>query len=156
MGAISRRAALLAAPAAAGSVAVASTRSAEQTITFTTTRAKNTLPLNPPLGAPFIMYLTLHDANNTTIGDGSLFGMVVDVIVDVPPKIVVQVKTILRLADGEIHLSSMRIRKVPDPGVKHPVAIVGGTGVYATARGDGTLEYTTTDTSTMSLKVVTD
>jgi hypothetical protein len=50
----------------------------------------------------------------------------------------------------------MRIRKIPDPGTKHPLAIDGGTGIYRSARGEGTLEYTTADVSTVSLTVVTD
>lgn len=148
---------MLAVPAAGGAAVVATKNvRAAKTISLTTTRAKNTLPLNPPLGAPFIMYLSVHDASNNVVGDGSLFGMVVDVIVAVPPQIVVQVKVILRLPDGEIHLGNMHIRKIPDPGVKHPVAIVGGTGAYATARGEGTLEHTTTETSALVLNVVTD
>jgi hypothetical protein len=156
MSAISRRSAILAVPAAAGAVAVTKASPAEQTITFTATRSKNTLPVSPPLGAPFIIYLSLRDANNSSVGDGSLFGMVVDVIVDVPPQIVVQVKVIFRLPGGEIHASGMQIRKVPEPGVKHPLAIVGGTGIYRSARGEGTVEHVTADLSSVALNVVTD
>jgi hypothetical protein len=149
---------MLAMPAAAGSVAVAGAARSpgEQSITFTSKRSKSTLPLSPPLGAPFIMYLSLTDVNGSSIGDGSLFGMVVDVIPDVPPKIVVQVRTVYRLEQGEIHVSGMRVRQVPDPGHKHPLAIVGGTGAYSTARGDGTLEYSSADLSTVILRVITD
>jgi hypothetical protein len=161
MSAISRRAAMLAVPAAAagsiaGSIEPAQASPGEQVIAFTTKRSKNTLPLNPPLGAPFIIYLSLYDTNNTVVGDGSVTGMVVDVIVAVPPEIVVQVKAIFRLPGGEIHCGGMQIRKVPEPGTRHPLAIDGGTGIYRSARGEGTLEYTTADVSTVRLTVVTD
>jgi hypothetical protein len=159
MSAISRRAAMMAVPAAAaGSVAVATSSQAspgDQVISFTAKRSKDTLPVSPPLGAPFIIYYTLLDPTGGSVGDGSLFGMVVDIVVDVPPKIVVQTKSIFRLPGGEIHVSGMEIRKVPDPGVKRPIAVVGGTGIYATARGEGTIEHQTADLSAVSLTVTT-
>jgi hypothetical protein len=148
---------MLAVPVAAtGSIAVAHASPGEQVVTFTAKRSKDTLPVSPPLGAPFIIYYSLLDPSGGSVGDGSLFGMVVDVIVEVPPKIVVQTKSIFRLPGGEIHVSGMEIRKVPDPGVKRPIAIVGGTGIYRSARGEGTIEHQTADLSAVSLTVVTD
>lgn len=60
-------------------------------------------------------------------------------------------KAILRLAGGEVHVSTMHERTVPNPGRQFPVAIVGGTGAYRTITGDGTLEYTTADDTTIIL-----
>ncbi|MEV4320115.1 hypothetical protein [Actinocrispum sp. NPDC049592] len=154
MSAISRRAAILAVPAA-GTIAIAHASPGDQVISFTAKRSKDTLPVSPPLGAPFIIYYTLLDPTGGSVGDGSLLGMVVDVVVDVPPKIVVQTKSIFRLPGGEIHVSGMEIRKVPDPGVKRPIAVVGGTGIYASARGEGTIEHQTADLSAVSLTVTT-
>jgi hypothetical protein len=159
MGGMTRRSAILALPAAAagaGVAAAAVTARTVQTVEFQATRAKNTLPLSPPVGAPFIIYLALRDPVGASIGDGSLAGMVVDVIVDVPPKIVVQVKVIFRLPGGEIHASGMQIRKVPEAGKKHPLSIVGGTGIYASARGEGTVEHVTADVSAVTLHITTD
>lgn len=160
MGGMSRRSAMLAMPAvAAGSAAAGSVASAAQgleTVEFTAVRSKNTLPLSPPIGAPFIIYLTLRDATGGSIGDGSFFGMVVDVTVDVPPKIVVSAKAIFRLPLGEIHASSMQIWKVPEGGKKHPMAIVGGTTAYHSARGEGTIEHITADQSSVVLNITTD
>jgi hypothetical protein len=159
MGGISRRSAILAVPAAAagaGAAAAGATARTVQTVEFKATRAKNTLPLSPPIGAPFIIYLTLRDPNGSSVGDGSFFGMVVDVIVDVPPKIVISAKAIFRLPLGEIHASSMQLWKVPEAGTKHPMAIVGGTGAYSTARGEGTIEHVTADLSAVTLQVAVD
>ncbi|MFC0110875.1 hypothetical protein [Kibdelosporangium aridum] len=155
MGDMSRRAALLGVPAAAaGTVAVSAPGTTE--LSFTATRSKNTLPLSPPLGAPFIIYLALRNPTGQAIGDGSLTAMVVDLIPDVPPKIVIQLKVIFRLADGEIHASGMQIRQVPEPGKLHQLAITGGTRAYSSARGEGTVEHVTADVSAVTLKVVTD
>ncbi|MEV7358924.1 hypothetical protein [Kitasatospora sp. NPDC091276] len=60
-------------------------------------------------------------------------------------------KAILRLAGGEVHVSTMRERTVPNPGKQFPAAIVGGTGAYRTIAGDGTPEYTTADDPTIIL-----
>jgi hypothetical protein len=158
MGGMSRRSAILAVPAAAagaGAAAAGTTARTVQTVSFNSTRAKNTLPLSPPVGAPFIMYMALRDATGASIGDGSLTGMVVDVIVDVPPKIVVHLKLVFRLPGGEIHASSMQIRVVPEPGKLHPMAIVGGTGIYASARGEGTIEHVTADVSAITMQITT-
>ncbi|MCE7011235.1 hypothetical protein LWC34_51775 [Kibdelosporangium philippinense] len=156
MGDLSRRAAMLGMPLAAAGTVAATTSAGLAVVEFTAVRAKNTLPLSPPLGAPFIIYLALRDATGASIGDGSFFGMVVDVTVDIPPKIVVSAKAIFRLPTGEVHASSMQLWKVPEGGVKHPMAIVGGTGAYASARGEGTIEHITADMSAVTLRVVTD
>jgi hypothetical protein len=157
MGGMSRRSAILAVTgtAAAGTAVAVDQARSVQTVSFNSTRAKNTLPLSPPIGAPFIMYLALRDATGASIGDGSLTGMVVDVIVDVPPKIVVHLKLVFRLPGGEIHASSMQIRVIPEPGKLHPMAIVGGTGIYASARGEGTIEHVTTEVSAITMQITT-
>lgn len=159
MDSMSRRSAILAVPAvAAGATFAATSAQAKsvQTVSFNSTRAKNTLPLSPPIGAPFIMYLALRDAAGASIGGGSLTGMVVDIIVDTPPKLVVHLKVVFQLPGGEIHGSSMQVRRVPEPGKLHPLAITGGTGAYASARGEGTIEHATADVSAITLQITTD
>ncbi|KAA2264857.1 hypothetical protein F0L68_07210 [Solihabitans fulvus] len=154
---------MLAVPAVAGGLVAAGSgiagagvaRAATQ-VAFTSRRSKLTLP-DPlpatPLGLAFSAWLDLYDKTDTKIGDGSLSSMIVDVIVGLPLKIVVHSKVVFRITGGgfgvgEIHVSNMHIRVVPEPGVKHVLAIVGGTGAYSTAQGDGQMEYVTaTDTS---------
>jgi hypothetical protein len=102
------------------------------------------------------MYLALREASGASVGDGSLTGMVVDVILDLPPKLVVHLKLVFRLPGGEIHASSMQIRLIPEPGKLHPMAIVGGTGIYASARGEGTIEHVTADVSAITMQITTD
>jgi hypothetical protein len=124
---------------------------ADRTITFTTRRASITLPGLPSLGLPFSIDLELRDPAGKVIGDGSVAAMVVALVLGPPLKIVTHDKAVLRFADGEIHCSSMHDRTVPNAGVKHPMAIVGGTGAYRGATGDGTLEYTTDTITTITL-----
>lgn len=140
--------------AVAGGAGVAEAAGLATTLEFTARRSKFTLP-DPlpanPIGLTFTGLLDLYDKANTKIGDGSLTSMVVDVIVGVPLQLVVHSNVIFRitggLAVGEIHTSNMHIRVVPQPGVTHVLAIVGGTGAYRTAQGDGTIEHVTlTDT----------
>ncbi len=143
-GAAAAGAAALATPAVAEAVPRAgATPRAAQTMTVITQRNSITLPVTPPLGAPFIISLQLQDASGNVIGDGSVNSMVVEIVVGPPATIVTHDKAILRLADGEVHVSTMHERTVPNPGKLFPVAIVGGTGAYSTITGDGTLEYTT-------------
>jgi hypothetical protein len=50
----------------------------------------------------------------------------------------------------------MQIWKIPEGGKKHPMAIVGGTGAYHSARGEGTIEHITADQSAVVLNITTD
>ena len=165
---LSRRSAMLAVPATtaalvgSGSIAAATppTQAGPNLITFTSRRSKATLPnapsVVPALGTTFIAYLDLLDKNGTSIGDGSVSGAIVDIIVGIPPKLVTQVHAIFRLAGGEIHANNMHIRTIPNPGVKHLVAVTGGTGDYRTARGSGTIEHTTDTDTEVVLNVMVD
>ena len=144
---------VLATPGIAGATVPPQIRQprAEQTITLTAIRKSITLPAAPPLGAPFTIDLELHDQTGKVIGDGSVNAMVVEPA----PTIVTHDKVVLRLAAGELHLSTMHERTVPNPGKKFPVAIVGGTGDYRHVTGDGTLEYTTAKDTALTLTITT-
>jgi hypothetical protein len=156
----SRRSALLAAPAmAAGGLVVvgASTVSAApaDALSFVASRATISSLDKAVVGTTFGGLLSLFDSTSAGAGDGSMIGTVVNVTVDSPPKLIVQMKIVLRLsvgAKGELHLSSMHAMVVPSPA-QNPVAIVGGTGQYANARGDGTISYPTPDRINLTLNV---
>jgi len=164
---LSRRSVMLAVPAVplAATAATAATTTAAAAdpadiITFTSRRTKSTLanlpPVPPALGTTFIAYLDLLDDAGKSLGDGSVNGSIVDIIVAIPPKLVVQAHVIFRLTDGEIHASNMHIRAIPNPGVRHLIAITGGTGKYRTARGSGTIEHINDTDTTVVLNVMVD
>ena len=158
MNGMSRRSAMLAVSAAAGSIVAASVATPAEAepshggpLAFVVRRTSSTLAVNPSLGAPFIIGISLQDqAGVTTIGDGAITGMVVDVS---GPDPVIQFTAVLRFKLGEIHLSSLTVRKIPEPGVKRPVAIIGGTGAYRKASGDGTFEHATVQVTNVVLNV---
>ena len=122
-------------------------------ITFTARRS-NVVPAVLDLGVTFIGRLDILDKDGKKIGDGSLNGAIVDLIFGVPTKLVAQVHAIFRLAQGEIHTSNMHTRVIPNPGVRHHIAVTGGTVAYRTARGSGTIEHIT-DTDTLVVLNVT-
>jgi hypothetical protein len=158
----SRRSALLAAPAmAAGGLVVAGAYPVSATtndpLTFVASRATSSPLDKAVVGTTFGALLTLFDSTSAAAGDGSMIGTVVNVTVDNPAKLIVQMKIVLRLsagAKGELHLSSMHAMVVPSP-VQNPLAIVGGTGQYANARGEGTITYPTPDRINLTLNVAT-
>lgn len=174
MSQLSRRSVMLAVPATTASLAttgaIASAEPAGQArstnsgtptiITFTGRRVQATLPnltpVAPALGTTFIAYLKLLDSAGKAIGDGSVSGAIVDIIAGIPIKLVTQVSVIFRLPDGEIHATNMHIRLIPNPGVLHAVAITGGTGMYRTARGAGTIEHATDTDTNIVLEVFVD
>jgi hypothetical protein len=156
----SRRSALLAAPAmAAGGLVVVGASPASATtsdaLTFLASRATSSSLDAAAVGTTFGSLLTLFDSTSAAAGDGSMIGTVVNLTVDSPPKLIVQMKLVLRLSanfKGELHLSSMHAMVVPSP-VQNPLAIVGGTGQYANARGEGTITYPTPDGIKITLDV---
>jgi hypothetical protein len=157
---LSRRAALFAAPAlAAGGITaaapVAASPSATETLQLVAARGQSSLPATPVFGAQFVMLLELFDATAAAAGDGSLLGTVVNITADSPPKTVVQCGIVLRMPfKGELHLSTVHPMVLPSP-VNNPLAIVGGTANYATARGDGTISYPTTNRINLTLQITT-
>jgi len=158
----SRRSALLAAPAmAAGGLVVVGASPASATmadaLTFVASRATSSSLDAAAVGTTFAALLTLFDSTSAAAGDGSMIGTVVNLTADNPAKLIVQMKLVLRLsaaAKGELHLSSMHAMVVPSP-VQNPLAIVGGTGQYANARGDGSISYPTPDRINLTLNVNT-
>ncbi|WP_091290980.1 hypothetical protein [Amycolatopsis xylanica] len=109
---------------------------------------------NVVAGTVFFASVTVHGKDGVQIGDGSVNGMVVDIIPGLPVKLVVQNKIVLRLPDGELHLNNMHIREIPSPGKTFAIAVIGGTGKYRTARGDGIGEHATDTDTKITLNLV--
>ncbi|WP_370948235.1 hypothetical protein AB5J62_11740 [Amycolatopsis sp. cg5] len=158
---LSRRAAMFAVPAvaAAGAVGtVAVSKGADEVVELISRRTATSLPsvpgANVVAGTVFFTSVSTHGKDGVKIGDGSVHGMVVDIIAGLPVKVVIQTKIVYRLPDGELHLSSMHIREIPSPGKTFPVAVIGGTGKYRTARGDGTGEHATDTDTKITLNLV--
>jgi hypothetical protein len=157
---------MLAAPAvslgAVGTAAISATAEAAtpNIVSFTTRRMKTTLPnvpaVTPDLGFGFISYLDLLDESGKSIGNGSVRGAIVDIIVALPPKLVVQSSVIFRFGPDEIHATNMHIRTIPNPGTRHLIPVTGGTGAYRTARGSGTIEHVTDTDTAVVLNVFVD
>lgn len=109
------------------------------TIELLAKRSALTLPLAPVLGLGFIGGGDLFDAAGTTkLGEGYSHCGIVKLTVDLPPVVTAQCTSAFRLADGELHLSSVRTYRPLASGFDDCVfAVIGGTGAYANARGEG-------------------
>ncbi|MFI5756986.1 hypothetical protein [Streptomyces sp. NPDC051569] len=109
---------------------------AGRTLDWVAVKKADTEPRTVTLGASWVTYLELHEARNgkpgRMIGDGSARCGAVLVTKEGP---VTQCQRVLRLHDGSLALSAMidRFGSGPYTGSS---AVVGGTGIYATAAGD--------------------
>lgn len=105
-------------------------------------RAKRSVmsaPATPTVGLGFVAGGGLFDAGgNTRVGEGYSHCGVVAVSVAVPPEVTAQCTSTFRLQDGELHLATLRRYKTIAAGFEDAsVAVVGGTGAFANARGEG-------------------
>lgn len=109
--------------------------------------AKRTLMSATPniaVGGGFVAGGELFDGREgARVGDGYSHCGVVSVSVAVPPAVTTHCTSVFRLQNGELHLSGMREYKSIAAGFDNAtVAVVGGTGAYANARGEGTVTRT--------------
>jgi hypothetical protein len=105
--------------------------------------AKRTLmsaPTTPSVGAGFVGADELFDPQNGSwVGDGYSHCAVMTVTLPVPPAVTAQCTSVFQLPDGQLHLSDLRTYASLVAGFEDmTMAVVGGTGAYAGARGDGT------------------
>lgn len=123
-------------------------------------RSVFTLPQTPAVGLDFVGGGDLFDAaGSTRLGEGYSHCTIVKLGTEVPPVITAHCTSTFELSDGQIHLSSLRNYTIADNGFKDTtMAIVGGTGSYATARGGAkTTRETGTDVAyRFTLDVVVD
>ncbi|MFD1150267.1 allene oxide cyclase barrel-like domain-containing protein [Saccharothrix hoggarensis] len=114
-------------------------RTDEATVEVVAKRGLMSAPAAPAVGGGFVSGGDLFAADGTTrVGEGHSHCGVVKVTVDVPPAVTTHCTSTFRLADGELHLSGMRTYKSIAAGFGDAtMAITGGTGAYANARGEG-------------------
>jgi hypothetical protein len=109
------------------------------TVEVTAKRTLMSAPPNLAVGGGFVSGGELSDGQGRAkVGDGYSHCGVVSVTVAVPPEVTAHCTSVFRLADGELHLSGMRTYKSIATGFGDAtVAVIGGTGAYADARGEG-------------------
>jgi hypothetical protein len=100
----------------------------------------------PSVGSGFVSGGELYDAQgNAKVGAGYSHCGVVSVSAAVPPAVTTHCTSVFRLQDGELHLSGLRTYPSLTVGFKDTtMAVVGGTGAYQNARGEGTVVRTST------------
>ena len=113
--------------------------STEATVEVLTKRTLISAPATPTVGLGFVSGGELLQADGTTrIGEGHSHCGVIAVSTAVPPEVTAYCATTFRLPDGEIHLAGTRKYKSIAAGFEDmSVAVTGGTGAYAHARGEG-------------------
>jgi hypothetical protein len=134
----------------AGTLAVPAPAQARSTVELVARRKKITLPELPTLGLTYIATFDLTDPAGAAAGEAAASTSIVDVTLDGP---VILSQVVLRLADGELHYQRMinRFGAYPRTAVG---AVLGGTGVYAIARGDVKITWPDQDTIKIEANLV--
>lgn len=111
----------------------------EATIEVVAKRSVMSAPAAPTVGLGFVGGGELFDASgNNRVGEGYSHCGVVKVTTTVPPEVTTHCTSTFSLADGQLHFSGMRTYKSIAAGFTDAtLAVVGGTGAYANARGEG-------------------
>lgn len=106
-----------------------------RTIELIAQRGVLSLPSAPAVGTPFVAGGDLLDTAGAKVGEGYSSCLIAKVAL---PELTAHCTSAFRLADGEIHLSSLRVYTVQEvTSFKDgPMAVVGGTGAYRDARGE--------------------
>lgn len=123
-------AAALAVPASA-----AGTGGEAQVIELTGKRGLFTLPQAPTVGVAFLAGGELLSGGQTRAGESVSTCAVAKVSTTVPPAASASCTTVFRLADGDLHLASLR-EYANGRFAPTTMAVLGGTGKYSAARGE--------------------
>ena len=134
----------------AGALSLPAPARARSIVELIACRKRLTLPELPTLGLTYIATFDLTDPAGTAAGVAASSTSIVDVTLDGP---VILSQVVLRLADGEIHYQRMINRFGAYPRTATG-AILGGTGVYAIARGDVAVTWPDQDTIKIALNLV--
>ncbi|MFC6087918.1 allene oxide cyclase barrel-like domain-containing protein [Saccharothrix lopnurensis] len=111
----------------------------EATVEVVTRRNLMSAPVTPAVGSGFVSGGDLFDAGgDDRVGEGFSHCGVLAVTTGLPPSVTAHCTSTFRLPDGELHLSGLRdYRSIAGGFEDTAVAVVGGTGAYANARGEG-------------------
>lgn len=110
------------------------------TVEVVSRRTLMSAPAAPSVGNGFVSGGMLMDVGGARVGEGYSHCGVVAVSVAVPPEVTAHCTSAFRLRDGELHFSGVRVYPSIAGGFSDTVvAVTGGTGVYAGARGEGTV-----------------
>lgn len=145
--------------AAPGAVARADQPAGRQTVELVGKRTVLTLADTPVVGTTFVAGGQLFDTSGGQAGEGFSTCAVTKLVAGLPPRVLAHCTSVFRLAGGELHLSSLRTYAPGRAGfARAAFAVVGGTGRYATARGDGVGEPdpAARDTYRFTFNLVTD
>jgi hypothetical protein len=134
----------------AGALAGPAPARAKSIVELVARRKKITLPELPTPGLTYIATFDLTDPAGAAAGVAAASTSIVDVTLDGP---VILSQVVLQLADGEIHYQRMINRFGAYPRTATG-AILGGTGVYAIARGDVKITWPDQDTIKIELNLV--
>lgn len=134
----------------AGALATPAPARARSTVELIAKRKTITLPDLPTPGLTYIATFDLTDPAGAAAGVAAATTSIVDVTLDGP---VILSQVVLQLPDGEIHYQRMinRFGAYPRTAVG---AILGGTGVYAIARGDAMITWPDQDSIKIELNLV--
>jgi hypothetical protein len=129
----------LASGLAGGLLSADRVRADAATVEVVAKRGLMSSPVAPSFGVGFVSGGNLFTPDgNTRVGEGFSHCGVLSVSAAVPPALTTHCTSTFRLADGELHLSGLRTYKSIAAGFGDAtLAIVGGTGAYANARGEG-------------------
>jgi hypothetical protein len=111
----------------------------ESTVEVTAKRTLMSAGATIAVGGGFVSGGQLFDGKGRAqVGDGFSHCGVVSVSVAVPPEVTTHCTSTFRLKDGELDLSGIRTYKTIAAGFGDTtMAVIGGTGAYANARGEG-------------------
>lgn len=116
----------------------------DETIELVAKRGVLSLPAAPAVGVAFLGGGELFDTAGAKIGEGYSSCLVAKLAL---PELTAHCTSAFKLADGEIHLSSLRTYHVATLTTfkDGPMAVIGGTGKYRTARGEARTEKQAAD-----------
>ncbi|MER5268977.1 hypothetical protein ABTZ99_43475 [Actinosynnema sp. NPDC002837] len=119
----------------------------EATVEVVAKRGLMSAPAAPTVGLGFVSGGELFAADGATkVGDGNSHCGVLAVSAAVPPEVTTHCTSTFRLQDGQLHLSSVRTYETIASGFNDTtMSIIGGTGAFANARGEGKVARTASD-----------
>jgi hypothetical protein len=109
------------------------------TLRLVSNRAAFSLPARPALGQSFVVNGDVFDSHGTPVGDELGVCTIVKIERDGPTA---SCSNVFRLAEGDLRVGMVCEYSLGDDYPTTSISIVGGTGEYSSARGDGVTRLT--------------